>query len=104
MANNAMEQGSTVDRHPTSGAIAAGGSDGRDGGPRSKVPPLAPASAQYDDVESAAAKLGLGAAALRARCRRAAQQVGDSVMATLGGGIVAFKFGRTWRFSFPSRG
>jgi len=56
----------------------------------------------YDTVESAAAKLGLEAEALRARCRRAARQVGASVESHLGGGIVAFKFGRSWRVRFPS--
>jgi hypothetical protein len=39
--------------------------------------------------------------ALRARCRRAALRVGDSIQAQLGGGIVAFKFGRSWRVRMP---
>jgi hypothetical protein len=55
----------------------------------------------YDTVEAAAAKLGLDAEALRARCRRAAKPVGASIEAHLGGGIVAFKFGRSWRVRFP---
>jgi hypothetical protein len=56
----------------------------------------------FDDIDSAAAKLGLETNALRARCRRAARRVGDTVTAHLGGGIVAFKFGRSWRIRFPA--
>lgn len=52
-------------------------------------------------VEAAAERLSLDAKALRARCRRAARRVGDEVIAHLGGGIVAFKFGRSWRVQFP---
>jgi hypothetical protein len=52
-------------------------------------------------IEVAANRLSLAPDALRARCRRAARRVGDSVVAHLGGGIVAFKFGRSWRVSFP---
>jgi hypothetical protein len=55
----------------------------------------------FDTIESAAAKLGLDAEALRARCRRAARREGDTVVAKLGGGIVAFKFGKSWRIRFP---
>jgi hypothetical protein len=55
----------------------------------------------FDTIESAAAKLDLDVEALRARCRRAATRVGDTVQAHLGGGIVAFKFGRSWRIRFP---
>jgi hypothetical protein len=52
-------------------------------------------------VEAAAPRLDLEPDALRARCRRAARRVGDAVVAKLGGGIVAFKFGRSWRVRFP---
>ena len=52
-------------------------------------------------IEVAADRLSLDANALRARCRRAARKVGDEVIAHLGGGIVAFKFGRSWRVQFP---
>lgn len=55
----------------------------------------------FDTVEAAATKLGLDPKALRARCRRAARRVGDTVVANLGGGITAFKFGRNWRIRFP---
>lgn len=60
-----------------------------------------PSAPLYDTIESAAAKLGLDVEALRARCRRAAMRVGDSIQAQLGGGIVAFKFGRSWRVRMP---
>jgi hypothetical protein len=52
-------------------------------------------------TELAAHKLGMDADSLRARCRRAAKGVGDAAVAQLGGGIVAFKFGRRWRLRFP---
>jgi hypothetical protein len=52
-------------------------------------------------IEVAAKRLALGPTALRARCRRAARRVGDAIVANLGGGIVAFKFGRSWRVRFP---
>jgi hypothetical protein len=57
-------------------------------------PPLA-------TIEAAAARLTIKPEALRARCRRAAQRTGDETTARLGGGIVAFKFGATWRIRFP---
>ena len=56
----------------------------------------------YDTIETAAAKLDLAPEALRARCRRGATRVGNSTEAELGGGIVAFKFGRGWRVRFPA--
>jgi hypothetical protein len=56
----------------------------------------------FDTVESAAAKLGLDSGALRARCRRAARRVGEAIVANLGGDIVAFKFGKSWRIRFPT--
>ena len=56
----------------------------------------------FETIEAAAAKLSLEAAALRARCRRAARLEGDAVVAPLGGGIVAIKFGRSWRVRFPT--
>jgi hypothetical protein len=60
-----------------------------------------PSAPVYDTIQSAAAKVGVDVEALRARCRRAAIRVGDSVQAPLGGGIVAFKCGRTWRVRMP---
>lgn len=59
------------------------------------------AHGRLQPIEVAAAQLNLAPSALRARCRRAARRVGDSIVAHLGGGIVAFKFGRSWRVSFP---
>lgn len=48
--------------------------------------------------------LRLGEDALRARCRRAfAAAPEGTTEVSLGGGITAFKFGRTWRFRFPKR-
>jgi transposase len=40
--------------------------------------------------------------ALRARCRRAARKEGRDVVAYLGGGVTAFKLGRSWRVRFPA--
>jgi hypothetical protein len=56
----------------------------------------------FETIESAAIKLAVEPAALRSRCRRAARRAGDAKVAELGGGIVAFKFGQTWRIRFPS--
>jgi hypothetical protein len=55
----------------------------------------------FDDIDTAGAKLRVDSDALRARCRRAARRVGNTVVAELGGGIVAFKFGSSWRVRFP---
>lgn len=60
-----------------------------------------PVRGRLHAIDAAAAQLGLAPDALRARCRRAARRVGDAVIAQLGGGIVAFKFGRSWRIRFP---
>jgi hypothetical protein len=65
-----------------------------------RVPAHRPALA-FETVDNAARKLGLEVGALRARCRRAAVAVGDTTVAHLGGGVVAFKFGRSWRIRFP---
>lgn len=56
---------------------------------------------RLEPIEIAAARLALAPDALRARCRRHARRVGNEVIAHLGGGIVAFKLGRSWRVSFP---
>lgn len=55
----------------------------------------------FDTVESAAAKLSLDPTALRARLRRAQRAEGGSIVADLGGGIRAFKLGKSWRVRFP---
>ena len=57
----------------------------------------------FETIESAAPKLGVAPGALRSRCQRAARRIGTaSAVAQLGGGIVAFKFGKTWRVRFPN--
>jgi len=56
----------------------------------------------FQTTEAAAAKLGIEPDSLRARCRRAAKDAGGASVAQLGGGIVAFKFGRRWRVRFPN--
>jgi hypothetical protein len=56
---------------------------------------------RYVTILTAAARLSLNANALRARCRRRARREGREVIARLGGGIVAIKFGVTWRVIFP---
>jgi hypothetical protein len=56
----------------------------------------------YDTIEMAAVKLHLDDDALRARCRRAARKTSTGIVADLGGGIVAFKFGTSWRVRFPA--
>ena len=56
---------------------------------------------RYFTVEAAAGRLCLSSDALRARCRRRAKREGRQVVADLGGGIVAIKFGVSWRIRFP---
>jgi hypothetical protein len=56
---------------------------------------------EYIPVEEAALRLALTPVALRARCRRAARREGRNVVAHLGAGVVAYKFGRSWRVRFP---
>jgi hypothetical protein len=55
----------------------------------------------YETIADAAPRLGLTPLALRARCRRGAVREGRDVRCYLGDGIVATKFGRTWRVRFP---
>lgn len=52
-------------------------------------------------LETAALQLAITAVALRARCRRNARREKGEVVARLGGGIVAYKFGSHWRVRFP---
>lgn len=56
---------------------------------------------RIEGIEAAASILQVEPNALRARCRRAARRTHQGVTADLGGGIVAFKFGRSWRVRFP---
>jgi hypothetical protein len=58
--------------------------------------------ADYVPIEEAAMRLTLTPLALRARCRRAARREGRTIVAHLGAGVVAYKFGRSWRVHFPS--
>jgi hypothetical protein len=51
----------------------------------------------YLTVEGAAVHLSTTPTALRARCRRHARRVGRDVVARLGAGVVAYKFGVSWR-------
>jgi hypothetical protein len=55
----------------------------------------------YETTEEAAPRLGMTVQALRARCRRGAVRVGREQRCYLGDGVVATKFGRTWRVRFP---
>lgn len=76
----------------------------KDTSPKSAEQECAPAPrapTRMHTIEVAAARLSLDPNALRARCRRAGRRVGHEVIAHLGGGIVAFKFGRSWRVRFP---
>jgi hypothetical protein len=59
-------------------------------------------SRTLETVDSAAAKLGVTSASLRALCRRAGERVGDCVVALLPDGVVAFKFGGHWRVRLPN--
>jgi hypothetical protein len=48
-------------------------------------------------VDQAAELLSTTPSALRARCRRHARRVDREIVARLGAGVVAFKFGASWR-------
>jgi hypothetical protein len=60
------------------------------------------ATQTYLTIKAAAPRLGMTALALRARCRRRAVREGREVRCYLGDGVVATKFGRTWRIRFPT--
>jgi len=55
----------------------------------------------YEAIADAAPLLGMTVQALRARCRRGAVREGREIRCYLGDGVVATKFGRTWRVRFP---
>jgi hypothetical protein len=55
----------------------------------------------YLTVELAAQRLSTTPNALRARLRRSQRREGTSIVADLGGGLRAIKFGRNWRLIFP---
>ncbi len=74
----------------------------RSNSPRDETTTQSPTSpASYVNVDDAALRLATTPNALRARCRRAARRTGRIVSAHLGGGIVAIKFGVSWRVRFP---
>jgi len=52
-------------------------------------------------IDAAAAALSITPEALRARCRRNARREGRDVAARLGGGVVAYKLGASWRVQIP---
>lgn len=49
------------------------------------------------EADAAAAKFGISVRAFRARCRRHLRREGRLLVARLGPGLVAFKFGVSWR-------
>ncbi len=53
-------------------------------------------------IEEAAGRLSMSPDALRARCRRNARGRGRDVIARIGPGVTAFKFGRSWRIRFDT--
>jgi hypothetical protein len=59
-------------------------------------------STDYLPIDRAAERLALTPVALRARCRRAARREGRHLVAHLGPGVVACKFGRSWRVRFAA--
>jgi hypothetical protein len=63
--------------------------------------PSPAAKPRYDSVEAAALRLSTTPIALRARCRRRSRREGRDIVAHLGGGIIAIKFGVSWRVRFP---
>lgn len=70
------------------------------GHPEAAPAPAGIRSATHEDattIETAASRLATTPEALRARCRRAARTHDGETLAELGGGVVAFKLGRTWR-------
>ena len=56
----------------------------------------------YLTIEEAAVALRLTPQALRKRCTRGARRIGRDTMAQLGDGVVAVKFGRSWRVRWTS--
>ncbi len=72
-------------------------STGRALAPPKAEGPVPPPSSQLLTVEDAAKLLSTTPTALRARCRRHARRIGREVTARLGAGVVAFKFGASWR-------
>jgi hypothetical protein len=61
------------------------------------------ATMTYYTIEQAAAQLAMTPQALQKRCTRNARIRGSDVIAELGDGVIAVKFGRVWRIRFPDR-
>jgi hypothetical protein len=59
-------------------------------------------SAEFHTIDDAAKMLATTPVALRARCRRHARREGREVVARLGAGVVAYKFGSSWRVRFTA--
>lgn len=57
---------------------------------------------RYMTIDEAAEHLRLTPNALRKRCAKQARKVDRDVVAQLGDGVVAVKFGRTWRVRFAA--
>ena len=100
MNNDSNEKPKKTDQDATDTRAAAPRDRGRSGSGRRKA--QSPRQ-RYETVASAAPKLGLEPNALRARIRRSQRDEGGEIVADLGGGIRAFKFGsRSWRLRFPA--
>jgi hypothetical protein len=73
--------------------------------PPASAPATSPAASTklvpaFETITSAARKLGVDTMSLRRRCLRDGERVGDCIVALLGDGVVAFKFGGRWRIRF----
>ena len=64
--------------------------------------PSDPRPIEFLTTELAATRLSTTPEALRARCRRRAHREGREVVARLGAGVIAFKFGASWRIRFTT--
>ena len=64
------------------------------------LPPPAEAVERFFSIDTAAARLETTPVALRARCRRRARREGREIVARLGAGVIAYKFGANWRVRF----
>jgi len=56
---------------------------------------------RYFTLREAAAVLSMTEEALQTRCRRKARRIGRDIIAHLGDGVTAVKFGKLWRIRFP---
>jgi hypothetical protein len=79
--------------------ITAGTTEGANSAKPFNVDGLGPSA--YVTIEHAAARLSTTPVALRARCRRHARRENREIVARLGAGVIAYKFGASWRVRFP---